>query len=71
MGEERNHYKVLGVDENADTDKIKQAYRSAAMKYHPDFVGGDSETFRCAQEAYEVQSGRYHTDHMAGSLLLI
>lgn len=31
-----DYYRVLGVDHNAPQSKIKEAYRQAAFKYHPD-----------------------------------
>ena len=31
-----NYYNTLGVQENADQDSIKKAYREMAKKYHPD-----------------------------------
>lgn len=33
---EQDHYKVLGVAENADKDTIKKAYRNIVKKNHPD-----------------------------------
>ena len=32
----RNPYQVLGVSPSDDDEKIKQAYRELARKYHPD-----------------------------------
>lgn len=48
-----NYYKVLGVNENADSDEIKSAYRKLAKVMHPD-SGGDSEKFQQLSEAYDV-----------------
>jgi len=48
-----NYYNVLGVQENADQDTIKKAYRSLAKKHHPD-KGGNDETFKKVSEAYDV-----------------
>jgi molecular chaperone DnaJ len=31
-----DYYSTLGVQRNASQDEIKKAYRSAAMKHHPD-----------------------------------
>ena len=53
------YYEVLGVDRQADGTTIKKAYRSLALKYHPDRNPGDSEAetkFKEAAEAYEVLS---------------
>ena len=38
--------KVLGVTENASADEVKKAFRSLAMKLHPDRPGGDEEKFK-------------------------
>ena len=54
---ETDYYAVLGVDSNASTKDIKQAYRKLAQKYHPDTNSGDAaaETrFKEVNEAYDV-----------------
>ena len=53
----RDYYEVLGVERNAGEVEIKKAYRTLALKYHPDRNPGDSqaeENFKEAAEAYEV-----------------
>lgn len=53
----KDYYKILGVDKNADKEKIKKAYRKLAMKYHPDQNKGDKaaeEKFKDISEAYAV-----------------
>jgi molecular chaperone DnaJ len=55
----RDYYDVLGVDRNASADEIKKAYRSMAMKYHPDRNPDNKEaenSFKEAAEAYEILS---------------
>jgi curved DNA-binding protein CbpA len=57
------HYKVLGLDSLASWDEIKAAYRSLAMKYHPDRNGGDATAeakFKEIQTAYDVLEERKH-----------
>jgi DnaJ-class molecular chaperone len=51
----KDYYKTLGVDRTADSAQIKQAYRSLAMRHHPD-RGGDVAQFQEIQEAYAVLS---------------
>ncbi|MCX8126182.1 MAG: DnaJ domain-containing protein, partial [Dehalococcoidia bacterium] len=58
-GVKRDYYEVLGVDRNADEDTIKRAYRTLAMKYHPDRNPGDTqavERMKEINEAYAVLS---------------
>lgn len=64
MAEKRDFYEVLGVAKTAGADEIKKAYRTAAMKWHPDrWVDGSEaekktaeEKFKEASEAYSVLS---------------
>lgn len=56
-----DHYKILGVNRNADTDMIKKAYRKLALKFHPDIcklVEAHSR-FIEIQEAYEILGDIY------------
>lgn len=57
MAEEKDYYKILGVEKSATADEIKRAYKKVAIKYHPDRNPGDKEAeekFKEAAEAYEV-----------------
>ena len=51
----KSYYDILGVKKNASADEIKRAFRKLAQKHHPD-AGGDEETFKQINEAYEVLS---------------
>ena len=50
-------YEVLGVNKNADTATIKEAYRTLARKHHPD-RGGDVNKFKQATAAYSILSDK-------------
>jgi len=57
----KDYYEILGVAKDATTAQIKKAYRSMALKYHPDRVAEDkkaeaSEKFKEMSEAYGVLS---------------
>ena len=55
----RDYYEVLGVGRDASDADIKKAYRTLAMKHHPDRNPGDAEAeelFKEASEAYQVLS---------------
>jgi len=59
MATKRCYYEVLGVAKDVDPGDLKRAYRTLAMKYHPDRNNGDTEAatrFKEAAEAYEVLS---------------
>jgi DnaJ family protein A protein 2 len=46
-------YQELGLENNADEETVKKAYRKAAMKHHPD-KGGDPEKFKKISEAADI-----------------
>lgn len=55
----KDYYKVLGVDKNASQDEIKSAFRKMAKKYHPDLNKDNPEAqdkFKEIGEAYSVLS---------------
>lgn len=56
MADKRDYYEVLGVARGADQAAIKQAFKKAALKHHPDREGGDETKFKEINEAYEVLS---------------
>lgn len=52
-------YEVLSIPENSDAATIKKAFRSCALKYHPDKNNhdkGSTEKFQEITKAYEVLS---------------
>lgn len=59
MSTSHDYYKILGVPRDADREALKKAYRSLAVRYHPDKNPGDKsseEKFKEVTEAYEVLS---------------
>jgi DnaJ-class molecular chaperone len=48
-----NYYELLGIGKDSTNEQIKQAYRRAASKNHPD-KGGDTKVFQEIQAAYET-----------------
>lgn len=53
-----NLYNILGVAPTATTDEIRKAYRSLAMRYHPDRSthAGAEIRFNAIKTAYELLS---------------
>ena len=55
--QQEDYYDILGVSRQAGQSDIKKAYRSMALKYHPDRNPNDKnaeEKFKKAAEAYDV-----------------
>jgi molecular chaperone DnaJ len=54
----KDYYIILGISKGATKDRIKQAYRALAKRYHPDSAGTEiNETkFKEIQRAYETLS---------------
>ena len=56
---EKDYYRVLGISRNAGMSEIKSAYRSLALKYHPDKNTDNAEAIdkmKQINEAYAVLS---------------
>lgn len=53
-----NHYQTLGIPRDATSQEIKKAFRSLAIRYHPDVTRLDKaladERFKLVSEAYWV-----------------
>jgi len=63
QSKEKNYYKILGLQRNADAKEIKKAYREMALKWHPDKNLGEGKDeaekkFQDVSEAYEVLSDK-------------
>ena len=59
MSENRDYYEILEIGRGASDEEIKKAYRTLALKYHPDKNKGDEQAesrFKEAAEAFEVLS---------------
>jgi len=57
----KDYYEILGIQKDAEVAQIKKAYRSMALKHHPDRVTPDkkaeaTEKFKEISEAYGVLS---------------
>lgn len=55
-------YKILEISPSATNDEVKKAYRTMAMKYHPDKVSYLGEDFRkAADEKFKKLNEAYET----------
>ncbi len=55
----KDFYTILGIQKQATSDEVKQAYRKLARKFHPDVNPNNPEAedkFKDVNEAYEVLS---------------
>jgi len=60
MADKRDYYEVLGIQKGASEDEIKQSYRKAALKWHPDrWVSGTDEEKKVAEEKFKEASEAY------------
>ncbi|GAA4015166.1 DnaJ domain-containing protein [Actimicrobium antarcticum] len=52
----KNYYAVLGLDSDASSAAIKNAYRKKASEFHPDrnTAADAADKFRDVQEAYDL-----------------
>lgn len=58
--DKKGYYKVLGVSENASDEEIKKAYRSGAVKWHPDrWVNGTDEEKKTAEDKFKQLNEAY------------
>jgi len=61
MTTKRDYYEILGIQKGVGATEVKRAYRSLALKYHPDRVSPDKkkdaeDKFKEISEAYAVLS---------------
>ena len=58
----KDYYQILGLNKEATSDDIKSAYKTLALKYHPDRNEGSAfaeEQFKNINEAYQTLSDSY------------
>lgn len=50
---DKDYYKIIGLTHEAGAEEIKKAYRTLAMKYHPDRNSNDPE---CEERLKEINA---------------
>lgn len=55
-----NPWDLLGITYGASLEEIKKAYKSKALKYHPDRFDGDADMFRKIRAAYDQLKTESH-----------
>lgn len=53
MNNNTTYYGLLGINNDADNNAVKKAFRKLALKYHPD-RGGSGVMFKEINQAYEI-----------------
>jgi DnaJ-class molecular chaperone len=56
MMNQKDYYKILGVQEDSPSEEIRKSYRKLAFQYHPDKNPGKEEMMKEINEAYAVLS---------------
>jgi molecular chaperone DnaJ len=59
---DKNYYQILCLDKSASKEEIKEAFKKAAILYHPDKNQGSKtaeEKFKLVNEAYQVLSDQH------------
>lgn len=57
----QDYYKVLSVDTNASQQQIRDAYKKAALKHHPDRVPSDSPERAARTKRFQAINDAYYT----------
>ncbi|KAI3316776.1 DnaJ-domain-containing protein [Xylariaceae sp. AK1471] len=56
-----NYYRILEVSETATTQQIRDAYKRAALKTHPDRVAADSPERQSRTRKFQLVNDAYYT----------
>jgi DnaJ-class molecular chaperone len=66
-GEQRDLYRILGVDMNATPDEISSAYRSLLRHHHPDTRSGGHDSAAVSDAALQDVIAAYRVLHDPGT----
>ena len=55
-------YEILGIEKNADINRIRKAFKKRALQYHPD-RGGNPKIFKIIEESYQQLLDKYENEH--------